>query len=97
MDKAGQINAAMQSLLDQAKTILELRKQKKERPGEQFNVFPVLNIETDEVNTHSRLLYEFLRPDGSHGMGDQFLRIFFKVVLKKDYPQDGSVQVSREK
>ena len=97
MDKAGQINAAMQSLLDQAKTILELRKQKKERPGEQFNVFTVLNMETDEVNTHSRLLYEFLRPDGSHGMGDQFLRIFFKVVLKKDYPQDGSVQVSREK
>lgn len=97
MDKAGQINAAMQSLLDQAKTILELRKQKKERPGEQFNVFTVLNMETDEVNTHSRLLYEFLRPDGSHGMGDQFLRIFFKVVLKKDYPQDGSVQVFREK
>lgn len=97
MEKAGQMNATIYSLLDQAKTILELRKQRKERPGERFNVFTVLNMETDEVNTHSRLLYEFLRPDGSHGMGDQFLRIFFQVVLKKDYPLDGSVQVSREK
>ncbi len=97
MEKAGQMNATIYSLLDQAKTILELRKQRKERPGERFNVFTVLNMETDEVNTHSRLLYEFLRPDGSHSMGDQFLRIFFQVVLKKDYPLDGSVQVSREK
>lgn len=83
MEKAGQMNATIYSLLDQAKTILELRKQRKERPGERFNVFTVLNMETDKVNTHSRLLYEFLRPDGSHGMGDQFLRIFFSGCTKK--------------
>lgn len=44
--------------------------------GEPFNVFSVLQVENDEVRTHSRMLRELLDPKGSHGLGDVPLRLF---------------------
>ena len=41
--------------------------------GKDFTVFTALGNENNEVNTHSRFLYEILRPDGFHGMGAVFL------------------------
>lgn len=81
-------------LLDYAAAILKMKKECPTTPGEKFNIFSILNMETDEVNTHCRLLYELLSPDGSHGMVDQFLRAFFEMVLHKPYCE--SVSVYRE-
>lgn len=54
-------------LLEKAKDILLLRNQQPKKPGEDFNIFTVLQL--NEVE-HCRLLYELLNPKGSHGMGD---------------------------
>ena len=81
-------------LLDYAAAILKLKKECPPTLGENFNIFSILNLETDEVNTHCRLLYELLSPNGCHGMGDRFLRAFFEIVLHKPYCE--SVSVYRE-
>ena len=78
-------------LLEYAAAILKLKKQLPPTPGENFNIFSILNMETDEVNTHCRLLYELLSPNGSHGMGEQFLRAFFEMVLHRPYCEGVSV------
>ncbi len=41
-----------------------------------FNVFAMLRPENDEVNLHSRFLFELLNPQGTHGMGTAFLERF---------------------
>lgn len=82
-------------LLNQVNSLLEIKRNIPRVPGIDFNIFSVLNMESDEENTHNRLIYEFLNKDGSHGMGDVFLREFFKMVLEKDYPKD-KVNVYRE-
>lgn len=87
---------AFSQLLDQVTAILELRKKMPPVPGENFNVFSVMHMETKEVDTHCRLLYELLFPNGSHGMGDCFLESFFKLVLQKPYPGSAAVSVYRE-
>jgi hypothetical protein len=46
------------------------------QPGERFNIFRVLGLESDEVRTHSLFLAELLSPAGSHGMGYVFLEQF---------------------
>lgn len=44
--------------------------------GEHFNIFNVLGIGHREVKTHSPILAELLNPDGCHGQGDKFLKLF---------------------
>ena len=41
-----------------------------------FNIFSMLRAEDDEVNLHSRFLFEVLNPQGTHGMGTAFLERF---------------------
>ena len=45
--------------------------------GERFNIFTILNRETDEVQTHSAILADLLNPGGLHGQGAVFARLFF--------------------
>ena len=82
-------------LLHQTGKLLAVRREQLRRSGGCFNIFSILDIETKEVQTHNHLLYELLNPEGSHGMGDKFLREFFRIVLDANYP-DTPVQVFRE-
>ena len=45
-----------------------------------FNLFSILDRETDEVHTHSAILAELLNPNGSHGQGAVFATHFAKRV-----------------
>ena len=81
-------------LLQQVANILDMRNKAANMRGDDFNIFTVLDMETNEVNTHSRLLFELLRPDGLHGMGKAFLEEFFNMVLRKPFPE--IVLVKRE-
>lgn len=66
--------------------------------GKDFTVFTALDNEKDEEHTHSRFIYEILRPEGFHGMGAVFLEEFFKKVLTVDPPKNiTKIEVSREK
>lgn len=88
-------NRYIYEILNHVSSLLDIKQRMPPVPGGEFNIFSILNMESDEVNTHSRLIYEFLNKDGSHGMGDIFLCEFFEKVLEKPYP-DSEVSVERE-
>lgn len=87
---------SVRELLERTNGILDIRRRTPPKPGERFNVFSIMNMETKEVDTHCRLLYELLSPNGSHGMGGCFLEAFFDLVLEKPYPGSTAVSVYRE-
>ena len=61
-----------------------LKKEKEE--GKRFNVFSALNMCSDEVRLHSRLLATLLNPKASHGLGNEFLKLFLIALgLPEDY------------
>ena len=65
--------------------------------GEDFNVFSILGVQSNEVTTHSALLAELLNPQGSHHQGSLFLELFLKMCLQgrrtgdSDYAFEGEV------
>jgi len=81
-------------LLQQVANILDMRNKVANARSDKFNIFTVLDMETKEVNTHCRLIYELLSPDGQHGMGRAFLDEFFDMVLHKPAPE--FVMIKRE-
>lgn len=61
-----------------------LKKEKEE--GRCFNVFSALNMCSDEVRLHSRLLATLLNPKANHGLGNEFLKLFLIALgLPEDY------------
>ena len=60
-----------------------------------FNIFSLLLKSGDEVNLHSKFIYELLNPKGSHHQGRLFLDLFLQELLL-DIPQD-RMDVFREK
>ena len=54
--------------------------------GQSFNLFAILERETDEVHTHSAILAALLDPNGSHGQGPVFAR---KFAERFDIPKEG--------
>ena len=58
----------------------------RKQSGEDFNIFSVMSMESDEVFTHSALLAELLNPSGSHGLGSAPLKLFVHRILGKEYP-----------
>lgn len=51
--------------------------------GENFNVFSILRLTTNEVRTHSAFLAELLNPNGKHGLGNAFLKEFVNILKQK--------------
>lgn len=51
--------------------------------GENFNVFNVLKLTTNEVRTHSAFLAELLNPRGLHGQGAVFLQLFVNQLKER--------------
>jgi hypothetical protein len=48
--------------------------------GENFNVFSVMSMESDERFTHSAIIGELLKPKGSHSQGSVFLKLFVEEI-----------------
>ena len=73
----------LQRLLDEVRLILkkaEVEKKEADRCGENFNIFNVLGLTSDETRTHSAFIAELLDPNGSHGLGNQFLQSFVDTI-----------------
>jgi len=47
-----------------------------------FNVFSILRNESDEEKLHSTFIGELLNPKGSHGFGDEFLKLFCEITTE---------------
>ena len=56
--------------------------------GEEFDVFSVVGLWDEEVNLHSSIIAELLDPYGSHGAGDYYLKQFFHILERDDFPLD---------
>ena len=66
----------LQHLLEKATLINTKYQDIAKITGENFNVFNILGVESEEVRTHSAFLGELLNPNGSHGMKECFLKLF---------------------
>lgn len=73
----------IQGLISDIDPIIQKDRQEIEQSFKQgcfFNVFELLNVQRDEVRTHSTFLAELLNPKGSHALGDIFLKLFIKCM-----------------
>lgn len=69
--------------LNQVNSIVKIYEKRAELTGENFNVFSIMNMESDEVKTHSAIIGELLSTNGSHGLGNEPLNLFIKVICYK--------------
>lgn len=89
----------IQAILNEVKPIVEKNKKyriEKLKNGDFFNIFSILNIETDEVKTHSAFLAELLNPKGSHGQGNIFIDKFVKNILNVNNLDTKNAEVTVE-
>lgn len=68
------------NLLKDASKILKANIIRKKQLGIGFNIFTTLNIERNEVFTHSNMIYALLNPKNDHGMDDVYLKLFLKEI-----------------
>lgn len=73
-------NTNIQHLLTHIAAINKKYEQIAEITGENFNVFKILGLTTNEVRTHSAFIAELLDPRGSHGCKDTFLKLFIEKL-----------------
>lgn len=66
------------SLLNGIATVIKHEREVERIKGEKFNVFSILGLERLENRTHSAFLCELLDVNGSHLMGDIFLKLFLQ-------------------
>ncbi|MFD1553703.1 hypothetical protein DNU06_10080 [Putridiphycobacter roseus] len=71
-----------EQLIDTTNSILKRSREVSRLKGENYNIFNVLKIESDEVTVHNRFIANLLNPKGSHGMGAIFLNLFYKQILQ---------------
>ena len=62
-------------LLSEVQIVVKKNREMLDRTEWNFNVFKLCGIDHYE-NWHSKILAEFLNPHGTHGLGDEFLRLF---------------------
>ncbi|MGB3588546.1 MAG: PD-(D/E)XK nuclease family protein [Tunicatimonas sp.] len=75
-------------ILSLVSEVIKQYEQEAKKTGENFNIFRLLRVETKEVQLHSTLIAELLNPQGSHGRGDLFLRMFFSVLSDSAIPTE---------
>jgi hypothetical protein len=64
--------------------------------GGSFNICSILRKHNDEVNLHSKFIYELINPNGSHQQEDKFLRLFIEEALElKDF-EFNELKIKRE-
>lgn len=76
------INKKTLPLLNQVGSILKSYDKIAKSTGENFNIFTVMGMESNEVKTHSSIIGELLNPKGSHGLKEIPLNIFLQQVIK---------------
>lgn len=73
------------NFLNQIKNLIDLYDQQRRITGENFNIFSIMSMESDEVFTHSALITELLDPNGSHGLGQVPLELFIQEVFPDQF------------
>lgn len=65
--------------------------------GENYNVFDIIGLSTNEVRLHSSFIVDLLNPKGLHGLGVNPLKHFFNILQLQFSDEDlSSAQVIQE-
>lgn len=75
-------------LLEDLSSRLAFSRKVSNQKGENFNLISLLNMERDEMRTHSRIIGELLNSEGTHGQGNTFLKLFLKGFDDIDFNID---------
>lgn len=67
-------------LLEQISIVNRLYKRIIHLSGENFNIFKIIGLVSEEVRVHSSFIAELLNPAGSHGQDGLFLNLFIKEL-----------------
>jgi hypothetical protein len=86
----------MENLLAQIGLIVNKYEEIEKVNATNFNIFSILKLERNEVETHSYFIYELLNPQGTHNQGDVFVKLFITTVLGLDINDDSAIKVKRE-
>ena len=78
----------LEVLLNQSKVLVNKALKSKYESGEDFNVFSILGMETNETKTHSAMLVALLDPKGKHYYKDTFLKLFLDEIQYIDYKDE---------
>ncbi len=70
----------LNTLLKESGDIVEKHYISVREKGEDFNVFSILGMETNETKTHSAMLVSLLDPKGNHYYDEKFLRLFLQEI-----------------
>lgn len=70
----------IKTLLTRTRGIVKQNKELRKARKEDFNIFEVLSVQRYEEHTHSAFIAELLSSDGSHLLGNIFLKHFLKVI-----------------
>lgn len=76
-------NESFKNLLEKIAIINQKYDEMAKISGENFNVFSILNLTTNEVRTHSAFIAELLNPKGKHGLDNAFLKEFVEILKQK--------------
>jgi hypothetical protein len=79
----------IQNLLAQVSAINKKYEEIAKITGEDFNIFYILHLQSDETRLHSRFIGELLNPKGLHGQGIKFLQLFLQSLNLNDYTEKG--------
>ncbi|MEL3909374.1 MAG: PD-(D/E)XK nuclease family protein [Treponemataceae bacterium] len=93
------MNKEFEDLLSTTKIIIDendKKKRDKKKQGKLFNIFEILNVETNEVRLHSAFIAELLNPRGSHGLQDKFLIKFLEQIDFLEFPKENA-KITKEK
>lgn len=69
-----------ENLLINSKEIVKKHNQTIREKGEDFNVFSILGMETNETKTHSAMLVALLNPTQNHYHDEKFLELFLQEI-----------------
>lgn len=80
-------------LLEKLK-ILNMKYEKlNENNIDKFNIFSILLKSSDEVNLHSKFIYELLNPNGSHQQHETFLNLFILEINSEISGKSGKIAI----
>lgn len=77
-------------LVKKAEKIIYEQEQNWKNSGNYFNIFNTLKIERKEIR-HSAFLADLLNPNGFHGLGNRFLKLFLKKINFETFPIDNAI------
>jgi hypothetical protein len=77
----------VKKLFDTTAQIIKSSESARKYSGEDFNIFHILNLTTNEVRLHSNFIGNLLNPIGSHGKGSKLLKLFLNKIQENTTPE----------